>query len=214
MGQEIFSIAMGRVNKKLAKGPGPATKTGLSGSVLKALPETVVGTVKEGLPPPTTKVTEAEAVVPSDSRLSLEPLRSLATKSGKITKVKKKDKIKMRKQLIRDKLAAAEAVKTEAKQKRKREKTVVVGDVKPMLDHLNIIDELIKEEEEKKKKDEKVKKISKGTLKQKKQKERFMSDFALFNQVRKHEEYVKDPFNTISTHIQNKMLAEAEEMAE
>merc|ERR1711874_798648 len=83
-----------------------------------------------------------------------KPLRSLA-KSGKITKVKKKDKIKMKKQLIRDKLAAAEAVRTEAKQKKMREKTVVVGDIKPLVDHLNIIDELIKEDEEKKRKDDK-----------------------------------------------------------
>merc|ERR1711874_826658 len=169
----------GRVNKKLAKGPSSTTKTGLSGSVLKALPETV-GTVKEGLPPPkVTEVSSKTEVVPDSKRVE-KPLRSLA-KSGKITKVKKKDKIKMKKQLIRDKLAAAEAVRTEAKQKKMREKTVVVGDVKPMLDHLNIIDELIKEDEEKKRKDEKVKKVSKGTLKQKKQKEKFISDFALFN---------------------------------
>ena len=120
----------------------------------------------------------------------------------------------MKKKLIREKLAADDDVKKEAKQKKVREKTVVVGDLKPLVDHLNLIDDLIKEDEvmEKKENDKKKKKVSKGTQKQKKRKDQFMADIALFKEVAKHPQYVEDPFQTITTHIQNKMLMEAEAM--
>ena len=46
-------------------------------------------------------------------------------------------------------------------------------------------------------------------MKQKKVKASFMEGMSVFNQVTSHSEYVKDPFGTISTHIENKMLMEA-----
>jgi Ribosome biogenesis protein SLX9 len=40
-------------------------------------------------------------------------------------------------------------------------------------------------------------------------KKEMMSDLSVFQQVLAHPEYTKDPFKTISTHIENKMLLEA-----
>ena len=69
-----------------------------------------------------------------------------------------------------------------------------------------------KEEEEKKKKqlDAKSKpKKAKGTLKQKKAQQNFLKNVSIFNQVNKHPEYVKNPLQTIPTHIENKMILES-----
>ena len=167
---------MGRLNKKLIKSPKSAKKHGLSDSVLKAVTENqpTLAKNKETLPQ-----ADAPADVPKisftfteDIQRQKQSLRTLK-KDGKILKVKKKDRMKMKKKLIREKLAADDNVKKEAKQKKVREKTVVVGDMKPLVDHLNLIDDLIKEDEvmEKKENDKKKKKVSKGTQKQKKRKD-------------------------------------------
>ena len=46
-------------------------------------------------------------------------------------------------------------------------------------------------------------------MKQKKVKSTFLEGISVFNQVNSHKQYVNDPFGTISTHIENKMLIEA-----
>jgi len=209
---------MGRLNKKLIKSPKSSKKNNvLSESVLKAVTEAEPTLVKpkEGIPQ--ADIPEgAQKISFTFSEDIQRPKQALRTlkKDGKILKVKKKDRMKMKKKLIREKLAAEDVVKKEVKQKKIREKTVVVGDMKPLVDHLNIIDDLIKEDEilEKKEKAAKPKKMSKGTQKQKKRKNQFMADIALLKEVSKHPQFVQDPFQTITTHIQNKMLMEAEEM--
>merc|ERR1712105_181069 len=95
---------------------------------------------------------QRKEVIPNTEDKKVDkPLRTTA-KDGKIVKMKKKDKLKMKKQLLHEKLAAIEFVKKEAKNKKKREETVIVGDLKPLTDHINIIDEIIKSGEEKRSK--------------------------------------------------------------
>ena len=50
---------------------------------------------------------------------------------------------------------------------------------------------------------------NKGFPKQKKVKASFMEGMSVFKQVNSHEQYIKNPFGTISTHIENKMLIES-----
>jgi len=132
-------------------------------------------------------------------------------------KVKKKDKMKIKKDLLRKKLHVCELLKKEEKSAKARKKTVVVGDMKPLADTLNVIDKDIQEEEEAKKekvlKEGKVSKKkgggNKGTQKQRKVKETFMQNLSVFNQVNAHPDYRSNPFKTISTHIENKMILES-----
>ena len=56
---------------------------------------------------------------------------------------------------------------------------------------------------------EKVKKTNGKPNKQTKVKQQMLNDLAIFQQVMKHPQYAKDPFQTISTHVENKMLLEA-----
>merc|ERR1712014_325086 len=97
-----------------------------------------------------------------------------------------------------------------------RKKRPVVGDMKPMADTLKVIDDVIKGDEElkekkllvEKKSQMKRKKLSTKTPKQKKVQQQFLANLSVFNQVNKHPEYRSNPFKTISTHIENKMILE------
>jgi len=134
-------------------------------------------------------------------------------------RVKKKDKMKIKADLLRKKLHVCEVLKKEEKAAKNRKKTVVVGDMKPMADTLNVIDDDIKQEkkeaeEEKKLSDKsKTKLKAKGTMKQKKAQQNFLKNISIFNQVNKHPDYIKNPLQTISTHIENKMILESMELA-
>lgn len=133
-------------------------------------------------------------------------------------RVKKKDKMKIKADLLRKKLHVCEVLKKEEKAAKNRKKTAVVGDMKPMADTLDVIVDDIKqdeEEKEEKKRGDKLKaKVkAKGTLKQKKAQQNFLKNMSIFNQVNKHPDYVKNPLQTISTHIENKMILESMELA-
>ena len=82
---------------------------------------------------------------------------------------------------------------------------VIVKDTKPLLDNLIEIETQIEREIEQKQKKLKsaIKKPSKHTLKQKKQKHQFMKDIEFLKAASKHPEYVKNPIEIISTHIKN-----------
>ena len=51
--------------------------------------------------------------------------------------------------------------------------------------------------------------IHKDRKTMKRAKKEMMADLSVFQQVLAHPEYAKDPFKTISTHVENKMLLEA-----
>ena len=122
--------------------------------------------------------------------------------------------MKLKKDSLRKRLHAAEEVKKEEKLKAKRQKTAVVGDLKPMADTLKAIDDIIKLDEVEKAKSKADKPSKKAesrkvTPRQKKVQEKMLKDMNVFSQVLQHPQYVSDPFKTISTHIENKMLLEA-----
>merc|ERR1711970_495292 len=125
-------------------------------------------------------------------------------KSGKIVKIGKKEK-KMRQGMLVKKLSEFATEKKEAKDKKKREKVVIVKDTKPLLENLEEIEEEIKKEDIDKLLKQKTskKKISKQTMKQKKQKEQFMKDLEFPKAASQHPEYVANPIRTVTTHLQN-----------
>jgi hypothetical protein len=63
--------------------------------------------------------------------------------------VSKKDRRRIRSELLHKRLAAAETVKQAAKAKKRREKAVIVKDLQPLIEDLNDIEEDIKKVKEK-----------------------------------------------------------------
>ena len=206
---------MGRLNKKLAKKIQKPSHVGLSNSATKALVDLkdtikIQANVKESAPTPTadlisfTKHVEKVKNAGSDREMKKKNLKTVE-KAGKIVKLGKKEKMKMRKGLLVKKLSDFANEKKEAKDKKKREKVVIVKDTKPLLENLEEIEEEIKKEDIDKLLKQKTgkKKISKHTQKIKKQKEQFMKDLEFLKAASQHPEYVANPLKTVTTHLQN-----------
>merc|ERR1712183_454945 len=166
--------------------------------------------VKESVPTPTadlisfTKHVERVKYTGSDREMKKKNLKTVE-KAGKIVKLGKKEKMKMRKGLLVKKLSDFANEKKEAKDEKKREKVVIVKDTKPLLENLEEIEEEIKKEDIDKLLKQKTgkKKISKHTQKIKKQKEQFMKDLEFLKAASQHPEYVANPLKTVTTHLQN-----------
>merc|ERR1712098_720901 len=114
-------------------------------------------------------------------------------RDGKVVKLSKKEKMKLRTGLLKKKLTSIEKDKTELKEKKRREQVVIVKDTKPLLDNLEEIAEEIKietKEKELKAKRDGLKKASKHTMKMKKRKDQFMKDIEFLKAASMDPEYV------------------------
>ena len=218
---------MGRLNKKLSKvaSKTPRKPPGLSSSAAKALlsvkTETIQTDISQSEPAP---VESFSSLVKSSSKIikdranikqqqqqggegNKKKFLKTIQRDGKIVKLKKKEKMKLRAGLLVKKLALVEEQKKENKARKKRENVVIVKDTKPLLDNLLEIETQIEKEVKQKEKEKKlksgIKKPSKAMLKQKNQKDQFMKDIEFLKAASKHPEYVKNPIETISTHIKN-----------
>ena len=212
------TIRMGRLNKKIAK-KVPTKPSGLSRAASKGLVS-----FKKVIELPTSVTESAET--PSDNFISVSKVeesrqpgpapardkkRSAASlglggRAGKVVKMRKKDKMKLRRGVLVNKLLKSEKIKEEEKEKQNREKVVIVRDTKPLLENLlEIADEI---ETDKKKKNEREaatskKKLLKHTMKKKKAKEQFLKDMKFLKAATEDPSYIADPFQTVSIHLKN-----------
>ena len=205
---------MGRLNKKLTKKIAkPSQNAGLSSAAAKGLVN-----IKESLkiatdsdvptPAPTDNIVSFSKQIREAKGSEQDKTENLAKKNpkansaGKIVKISKKEKMKVRKNLLVKKLSNLASDKKAAKEKREREKVVIVKDTRPLLENLEKIEEDIKKQDELKLKPKK-KKMSKHTMKTKKQKEQFMKDIEFLKAACQDPEYVANPLKTVTTHIKN-----------
>ncbi|CAH1790233.1 unnamed protein product [Owenia fusiformis] len=135
---------------------------------------------------------------------------SITNKSLRGIHGKKKDKRKLRHDLWLQKLNAGESAKNEEKARKKREKTAIVGDMRPLEETLPTLELLLKGKGRKRttstSSDEKAKSLKKEATRKKEA----LADIRLFQQVLKHPKYKESPFHTISEHLHNKQKQEDE----
>ena len=210
---------MGRLNKKLSKKiPAKQGSVGLSSHATKALVS-----MKDVIKIPVDTNKSASAPTESFSKFVSDNVRVVtkqsqkialnlnkkvlktAKRDGKIVKLKKKERMKIRTGLLVNKLTEMEKEKKEVKERKLREKVVIVKDTKPLLDDLEQIENEILEKKISRESKANLgsKKSFKHTQKMKKQKTQFMKDIEFLKAATKHPDYVANPINIITTHIQN-----------
>ena len=197
----LFRFIMGRFNKRLAAAKMvKADKLSLSSSsVLKTAAK------KELEVPVLSK--PAQMQIMHETASSLKPRKREIVKMNTLSKVTKKDKMKIRKDHLQNRLKAIQMIKNEEKASVRRQRKAIVGDLKPFTDTL---DKILDEDNSSMKKTKAKKQPLKAKpVKQKQVKDQMLKDMSIFQQVLAHPEYNKNPLNTISTHIENKMLMEA-----
>jgi len=86
-----------------------------------------------------------------------------------------------------------------------------ISDSDKDLPFTDTLDKILDDEDNSSMKKTKAKKqpLKAKPVKQKQVKDQMLKDMSIFQQVLAHPEYNKNPLNTISTHIENKMLMEA-----
>ena len=189
---------MGRFNKRLAAAKMvKADKLSLSSSsVLKTAAKKELEVPMLSMP--------AKMQIMHETASSLKPRkREIVKEKGKVTK---KDKMKIRKDHLQNRLKAIQMIKNEEKASVRRQRKAIVGDLKPFTDTL---DKILDEDNSMKKTKAKKQPLKAKPVKQKQVKDQMLKDMSIFQQVLAHPEYNKNPLNTISTHIENKMLMEA-----
>ncbi|CAC5400538.1 unnamed protein product [Mytilus coruscus] len=130
----------------------------------------------------------------------------VTNKSLKGLHIKKKDKKKLRHDIWIKKLNAVEAAKKEEKDRKKREKTAIVGDIGAMGDALPTIELLMKKSSQANR--DQTEEKTRGIAKEKKRKKQMMEDISVFKQILDHPAYKENPTETITTHLQNKLKQE------
>ena len=196
----FFRFIMGRFNKRLAAAKMvKADKKSLSSSaVLKTAAKKELEVPMLSLP--------AKMQIMHETASSLKPRKREIVKMNALSKVTKKDKMKIRKDHLQNRLKAIQMIKNEEKASVRRQRKAIVGDLKPFTDTL---DKILDEDNSMKQTKAKKQPLKAKPVKQKQVKEQMLKDMSIFQQVLAHPEYNKNPLNTISTHIENKMLMEA-----
>lgn len=132
---------------------------------------------------------------------------TITSKSLKGLNMKKKDKKKLRHELWMKKLSSIDKAKKDAKAKKKRQQTPVVGDIGLLGEALPTLDLLLKGSTGSKPSDKKET-STKSIPKEKQRRKQMMNDISIFKQVLAHPSYVENPTDTIKEHLQNKLLQE------
>ncbi|XP_035785622.1 protein FAM207A-like [Anopheles albimanus] len=159
--------------------------------------------VKESAPKPRSDDSDDQ----QEDGLKVKKLRKLA-----ISRLTKKEKKQFKKDEMLKKIELTKAAFKQEKERKQREKTVITGDMRPLLDALPALDSLYQIKSSGKLKtgvpqfDKKAKPKTKKQLKTerlKKSKKEFISRCRSIKKVLKNKEYRKDPKKMIAEHIRN-----------
>ncbi|EDS35497.1 conserved hypothetical protein [Culex quinquefasciatus] len=221
---------MGKLNKKLTpvkpvpakQKADPEAKTSGPFPIYRSMPVQLNGPEPKSFKVQTSKKTKAVTKpvtatpipVPGPPQEDPEDLKTKTKKLRKlaITRLTKKDKKKFRREEVLKKIELTQSAFKSEKEKKKREKTAVTGDMRPLLDALPSLDSLfqLKSAENLKtgvpKYDKKAKPKTKQQLKVerlKKQKGEFLNRCQKVNQLLKSKKYRKNPKKMIAEHIKN-----------
>ncbi|CAL4170476.1 unnamed protein product, partial [Meganyctiphanes norvegica] len=131
---------------------------------------------------------------------------STATKKREGTK---KERRKKRHEEFLQKIDAVRAAEKKVNARKKREKTVIIGDLHPMIEALPTLEELLASANKaKKKKERPVSNKPKGQKKRRQEEKDMISDMAAFLAIHKDVHYQKDPFGIVQSAVSSRVIDE------
>ncbi|XP_058831337.1 ribosome biogenesis protein SLX9 homolog [Topomyia yanbarensis] len=218
---------MGKLNKKLplkfnlkiGKQPDPKSDPGPF-PIYRTKPVQLNGPEPKNFKIPPNKTKVPAKVTPAEldsSQANADTVEEIPVKSKKlrklaISRLNKKDKKRFRKEEVLKKIELTQTAFKENKEKKKREKTVVTGDMRPLLDALPSLDSLFKLKAANSiktgvpKYDKNMVPKTKRQLKAaqlKKNRIDFLNRCKKMNQVLKSKKFKRNPKKMIADHIRN-----------
>jgi len=152
----------------------------------------------------------------SGGGVNFDTRSSVTGKSLKGLGLKKKEKQQLRHDIWLKKVNIIEERRKEEKDRKRRQKTAVVGDMRPLCDTLPTLELLLKStagSTSNKKKNRTSEKLipqrkARGIEKESFQKKQTLDEISQFRAVLQHPAYQSNPFDTIVEHLTNKMQHE------
>ncbi|KAI0212934.1 hypothetical protein LSAT2_002070 [Lamellibrachia satsuma] len=133
---------------------------------------------------------------------------AITSKSMKGLNLSKKDKRKLKREFLTKKIDQIKLMRQQAKDHKKRQKTAVVGDMRPLVDTLPTLELLLKDVSKVHQANETQPKKTKSIQKTKAKQKQMNTEMSLFKQVLDHPSYKANPLSTITEHLQNKLKQE------
>ncbi|ELT97756.1 hypothetical protein CAPTEDRAFT_226689 [Capitella teleta] len=131
---------------------------------------------------------------------------AITSKSFRGLNIKKKEKMKIKKEFWGKKMDLIKSVHKEEVDRKKRRQTAVVGDMKPLSDALPTLELLMKQGKEVK---NPLPGKPKPIKKEKSRQKDMLHDMKMFQLVVNHPAYKASALSTIKTHLRNKLEEEA-----
>ncbi|XP_041374491.1 protein FAM207A-like isoform X2 [Gigantopelta aegis] len=134
---------------------------------------------------------------------------TITNKSLKGLNLKKKERKKIKHDTWMHKINSIQVAKKQEKEKKRRQKTVIVGDMSVIEDALPTLELLMKGSDSKTDKSDKVTKV-RGIAKEKTRQKQMLKDISMFQEVLEHPAFKENPTATIAEHLRNKLKQEEE----
>ncbi|XP_045600505.1 ribosome biogenesis protein SLX9 homolog [Procambarus clarkii] len=143
--------------------------------------------------------------MPASKTVDTSDTRSMTSvSSNKQSRCTKKERRRQRHEEFMQKIDVIRASAKAERERKKREKTAIVGDMHPLLNALPSLEELIATSTSKT--DVQASKKVKGTKKVKERQKDFISDVQMFMAIQEDPVYKNDPFGAVSKAIENRVL--------
>ncbi|KAK2187016.1 hypothetical protein NP493_180g01030 [Ridgeia piscesae] len=133
---------------------------------------------------------------------------TITSKSMKGLNLSKKEKRKLKREFLTKKIDQIKLMRQQAKDHKKRQKTAIVGDMRPLVDTLPTLELLLKDCSKVQQPSETKPKKEKAIQKTKTKQKQMNTEISLFRQVLEHPSYKANPLSTITEHLQNKLKQE------
>lgn len=180
---------------------------------IKKVKETNIKSAKNKIIKSNTQTTTATATTLNKKSSKTKDKILFSKISGPKKIINKKEKLKIKKKDLLKKIHEIKKLEKEEIARKKREKTVITGDLNPLKDALPSLDELLKlkpieiktgfeKNQNSNQNNDDTKKLSK-TKKIKKRKKEFMNRYNCFQTLLKDPDYKSNPRETIAFHIRH-----------
>jgi len=138
-----------------------------------------------------------------------DAMSSITSKTFKGQNLKKKEKSQLRKEAWMAKMDTIQIAKKKDVQRKKNQKTVIVGDLTPMEDALPTLELLLKKSAPIRNQQQ-IKEKPRSIAKEKNRKKQMLDDISLFHRVHQHPMFKEDAISTVTDHLRVKIQDEQE----
>lgn len=136
----------------------------------------------------------------NDDVLSVKSLKSIKSDKSQGKAITKKEKLKLRKEMLMQKIDTVNQLKKEAKRRKKRKSNAIIGDTNPLHDALPSLESLLKAKSDNDKRIAKQAK-PKAVQKSSRRKKKLLHDVGIYKKLLKNKDFNKNSLTFVTDHI-------------